>query len=146
MNWQTDLENPTPKAGLKWAAILMVAIIFLSILGSWLGVFGSVATAPSRVINETMKTDNIIQSYEWFFDVDAAYQARVGQITAHSNLISTTPVDDRKELRNLRIELVSMQQSCRDLVTKYNANSQKMNKKIFKGWDLPPVLDIATCN
>lgn len=102
----------------------------------------SVATAPDRVIVKTMGTDNIIQSYEWFYDVNAAYQARVGQIAEFKAISKST---DPAEASRERIELSAIRQTCRDLATKYNANSEKMNKSIFKGWSLPDTLDMKTC-
>ena len=128
----------------KWVIIAFAIVTGLGILGSIFGVIGTVATAPGKVITKTLQTDNIIQSYEWFFDVDAAYTARHAQVVQYKGfLLSET---DKDEKYRIRTELAAMQQTCRDLATKYNANSQKMNKSIFKGWDLPKTLSYINCN
>lgn len=129
---------------IKYGFIGMAALMGITIISSFLGVFSSVATAPGRVIQETLKTDNIIQSYEWFYDVNAAYTARSRQIADFTSFLSD-PENDVKEKRMLRVEVSAVKQSCRDLVTKYNANSEKMNKSIFKGWSLPGVLYVESC-
>jgi hypothetical protein len=108
-----------------------------------LGVIGTAATAPGRVINKTLSTDNIITSYEWFHDSNAQFKSRVAQISSHKYLIKeeTNP----QEKSRLNIDLSAMKQSCRDLAVRYNANSQKMNKSIFKGDSLPETLNIQLC-
>lgn len=127
----------------RWAAIGLAGIAVLGVMASWLGLLGSAATAPARVVTKTMQTDNIIASYEWFHDVNAQYEARRKQIKAHANLVAAET--DAKERSRLNIELSAMQQSCRDLATKYNANSEKVNKSVFKGDSLPVALQINSC-
>ena len=122
---------------------IIVLIMVLGIAGSILGVFSSAVTAPSRVISKTLETDNIIQSYEWFYDVDASYKARLAQVIQYKTFINEA---DKNERFRVRTELAAMQQTCRDLATKYNANSEKMNKSIFKGWSLPHNLSQESCN
>lgn len=129
------------KSLLKFGIIAAISGFVLWMVLHVLGVIGTAATAPGRVINKTLETNNIIFNYEWYFDTNAAYTSRVQQIAAHSKLISKSKEPDKA----LQIELAAMEQSCRDLVTKYNANSAKFNRAIFKSNDLPPVLDISTC-
>ena len=105
--------------------------------------FSSVVTAPSRVINKTLQTDNIITKYEWYYDNKAAYDARLAQVQQFATLFAGET--DKGEKRRLRIELSAMQQTCRELAQQYNVNSQKMNQKIFKGWSLPATLSAAAC-
>jgi len=139
---EQELNSMTKGKAVKWVLILMVGFSAMGIAGSYLGLIGKAATAPSRVMSQALETDNIVQSYEWFYDVNAAYDARLSQVETHKGWLLDS---DGKESRTLRIELGAMQQTCRDLATKYNANSQKMNKKYFKGWSLPHVLDQSTC-
>ena len=103
----------------------------------------NVATAPLRVVNKTMETDNIIENYEWFYDTHHQIKARVNQIKQHKDFLSSET--DRDEIRKLRIEMAGMQQSCRDMVEKYNSHSKKMNREIFKAKNLPHQLDINVC-
>lgn len=100
-------------------------------------------TTPAKLVEKTMDADNIIHNYEWFYDVQAAYMARVDQVNQYKGFLSAET--DKDEQRRLRIEQSAMQQTCRDLVQKYNANSQKLNTKIFKGWSLPQYLDTNNC-
>ncbi len=128
---------------LKWG---LFAIAILAVLGAVLsltGVLGTVATAPGRVVNRTLETGNILGSYEYFFDTNAQYVSRVHQIKGHRQLLAGET--DPKEHIRLNIELAAMQQSCRDLVTRYDANSAKANKSLFKSHSLPETLDISTC-
>jgi len=104
----------------------------------------TVATAPGKVVQKTFQADNIITNYEWYYDTHAAYEARLGQITDHSSYLEAE--EDRIEIQRLRIELTAMRQSCRDLATKYNANSQKVNKSIFKGGAVPETIEKEKCN
>lgn len=131
-------------SGWKIGMWVVGGIMGLTVLTSFLGIFSSVATAPGRVISKTLETDNIIQSYEWFYDVNAAYIARVNQIKDFETFLADES-NDVKEKRLLRVEVSAVRQSCRDLVTKYNANSEKMNKSIFKGWALPETLGVVSC-
>jgi len=107
------------------------------------GVFTTVATAPGRIVNRTMSTVNIIQNYEWFYDANGQINARVGQIAAHAKLIAAET--DKRERAQLNIELAGMQQSCRELVEKYNANSEKANHSIFKSNNLPDSFNPSIC-
>jgi len=138
-----DIDNLVLGDYVKYGLFAVVGFMAMGIIGSWLGVFSSLATAPSRVINKTLETNNIIQSYEWFYDVNAAYVARSTQVDQFIKLYESET--DKAEKSRLRIDMSAIQQSCRDLVTKYNANSEKMNKSIFKGWSLPDSLTITTC-
>jgi hypothetical protein len=128
----------------KWAVIMAAIVTLLGLIGSAFSLFSTVATAPGKVITKTLQADNIIQSYEWFYDVDAAYKARHGQVVQYKNMFQTET--DKDEKYRIRTELAAMQQTCRDLATKYNANSEKMNKSIFKGWSLPETLSQTACN
>lgn len=103
----------------------------------------SVVSAPGRVIQETLKTNNIINNYEMFFDINAGYERRVADIQSQRLMLEGAT---GAELNRLKIELVGLQQTCRDLVTRYNAASEKENRSLFKANNLPESLEIATCN
>ena len=128
----------------KWAAWIIALIAVIGFVGSLVGTATKVATAPGRVLNKTLETNNIIDSYEWFYDTNAAFISRQNQVVQYNTMYAEE--EDKSEKRKIRTELAAMQQTCRDLVTKYNANSEKMNKSIFKGWELPHSLYIEDCN
>ena len=129
---------------LLWGLAGVAGLIVLAVGLNMAGTFTSVATAPGRVIQQTLETDNIINNYEWFFDYNANYEARMGQIREFESLLKDPDVTG-SERNRLRIELAAQRQSCRSLATKYNANSEKMNTAIFKGWSLPETLQMESC-
>jgi len=139
---EKEFDKKPIKTIIKYSIIAMLILLLLGIVGSLLGMFGKVVSAPSRVIDKTLNTNNIIQSYEWFYDVNAGYESRIGQIRDISSQEGISETDSI----SLRTELSAVKQSCRELVTEYNANSQKMNKQIFKGWTLPVTLNLETCD
>lgn len=99
--------------------------------------------AANGVVSKTINSNNIITNYEWFFDVNAQFDARRGQIRGHHRLIQTE--QDNKERSRLNVELAAIQQSCRDLASRYNANSEKMNRSLFKANSLPETLATTAC-
>ncbi len=121
----------------------IVALGAFSVFVGLVGTGVKILSTPGRVISKTLETDNVIQSYEWFYDVNAAFDSRVGQVKQFHGFV--TEEKDPAEKSRLKMEMAAMQQTCRELVTKYNANSEKMNKKVFKGWNLPEVLNINNC-
>lgn len=52
--------------------------------------FSSVATAPSRVINKTLETNNIITNYEAFIDIKNNFDARMDQIKTYQTVVEAT--------------------------------------------------------
>lgn len=123
-------------AGFIGLAALLVAVNVISTVTS-------VATAPGRVVQQTMETNNIITNYEWFHQAHAAYLTRVSQIQRHKAFYAEETNADEK--RRLRIELVGMQQSCRELATTYNARSTMTNRSIFRGREAPEELNPQLC-
>ena len=106
-----------------------------------LSTVNTVATAPSRVINKTLETDNIIYNYEWFFNTNAQFNARAAQIREYQAITETDP-DERIRLRT---ELSAMKQSCRELANSYNANAMKLNRAFFRSKNLPETLNVEIC-
>jgi hypothetical protein len=128
---------------LKWTAIGGVCLGIVA-GGAFLL---NVATQPLRtaggVINRTFDADNVIAKYEWFHDAHGQYLARVNQIVSTRQMY--TEEKDVAERSRLRIELSAQRQSCRDIVTRYNANATKTNVSIFQGREAPSSLNIQTC-
>jgi len=125
--------------------IALVAVVALSVgvpVGcAVLSTVNSVATAPSRVINKTLETDNIIYSYEWFFNTNAQYNTRAAQISEYKTFTDT----EHEERARLRMELSAVKQSCRELANNYNANAMKLNRAFFRSKNLPETLDVEIC-
>lgn len=105
---------------------------------------GAVTSAPGRVISSTLQTDNILGNYSLFFDRSAQYDARLAQIKEHKlYMVDTTDADEKIRLRT---ELSTMRASCRNLATSYNADSQKLNVRLFKSNNLPYTLSMENCD
>lgn len=122
--------------------VAIVAIGALAVVGSTVMSISSVATAPQRVITRTLDTTNIISSYERFRDLNSAFNSRLAQVKQYKELLKNET--DQSEKRRLRIEFSAIQQTCRDDANKYNADSSKMNKAIFRH-DAPVTLDADLC-
>lgn len=128
-----------------WKIVLvsLVVLIGTPIACSVLSTTAAVTTAPGRVVQKALQTDNIIGNYEAFFNRKAAYDARLAQVRGHAKLATLTT--DQAELNRLRVELSAMQQSCREIATQYNADARKANRSIFKSGDLPDALSETAC-
>lgn len=126
-----------------WGVVGLLVFAGMGIVNSYIHTAAVVATAPSRVITKTMETNNIINNYEWFHDVNAQYKSRVAQINEYEgrNKIET----DKTERNRLAVELSALRQTCRDLAVRYNANATKSNRSIFMGTETPETLSMEKC-
>lgn len=100
-------------------------------------------TVAEGIEDRVTDPDKIIHDYEWFHTASTRVESRVAQVSATREMIATEA--DAGEVRRLKVELAGQQQSCRELVADYNANSQKMTVGIFKGWSLPDSIDPSEC-
>ncbi len=125
---------------------VLIAImgIALSIVGlNYLLMAMSVSTAPSRVVSETVKTGNIIGSYESFFDLKAGYDGRVAQIASLKKQVdASATLGDR---RYAQVDLEGTRQACRTMALRYNADTAKLTRGAFKDNGLPDTLDVKSC-
>lgn len=123
--------------------------LIIGILGIFLLAGGIVSLSQMGlcgVAQRTLDADNIIFNYEQFFDVSERFKAKVIDIGTHNELVATAKAEgDRDELRRLRMELAALKSSCRALASEYNADSQKLNRSIFKSNNLPHTLPLADC-
>jgi small-conductance mechanosensitive channel len=55
---------------------------------SLIGAGASVGTAPGRMVSDTMRTQNIKQSYEYFHDASNNFEASVAQVTQYKAFVS----------------------------------------------------------
>lgn len=124
-------------------AVIGAGLLGISLVTGIIGSAGKILSTPSRVLNKTLDTNNVIHKYEWFHDVYTQQGARVNQIIQFKGFLYGE--EDKNEKQRLRMEMAAQQMSCRDLVAKYNANSEKMNVSIFKGWSLPDRLEESDC-
>ena len=127
----------------KWGSIAVGAILAVSVAGFAINVITQPMRTASGIMNKTFNSDNVLHKYEWFHDTNASYISRVNQIEESTKQFNAET--NEAEKRTIRMELNAQKQSCRDLVTKYNANSIKTNVGIFQGREAPTTLDISTC-
>lgn len=127
----------------KYGSIAVGAILAVSVAGFAINVATQPLRTASGIMNKTFNADNVLHKYEWFHDVNAAYKSRINQIRESS--LQYNNEKNEAEKRTIRMELNAQKQSCRDLVTRYNANAIKTNVSIFQGREAPSSLDITTC-
>jgi hypothetical protein len=139
---EPSLWNLTVKLGL--GIIGVVAFFFvLKVLLLPLFLANTAVSTAKGVVSKTMDPNNVITKYEYFHDANAQYLSRRNQIIQSKTFLVVE--QDPAEKQRLRIELAAQQQSCRDLVTRYNANATKTNVSIFQGREAPESLNIQTC-
>jgi hypothetical protein len=122
---------------------IMIAFFLAVILFGGVGWTINIASQPARIVSKTLDADNVINNYEWFHDANANYVTRSAQVSQFKKLLAAET--DAVEKTRLRIDMAAMQSSCRDLANKYNANSAKANRGIFRGTSLPENLNSGAC-
>lgn len=135
---------------MKYILYVFGGIVGLSVFGLLLkvvlfpvNVANTAINSATGVIEKTLDSNNVIANYEWFYDVNAKYESRVNQIKGHKTMLQTE--EDKQERSRINMELAAMRQSCRDLVTMYDANTEKANRSLFKSKGLPETLILSTC-
>lgn len=111
----------------------------------------NVATAPARVANKTLETDNIINNYEWFKRqyndikaVDVKLTAAQDNLDGFKNDAgprSDWTFEDKNESARLNAIVAGLKASRADMVSIYNARSKMANRNIFKSNDLPETVE-----
>jgi len=78
----------------KWYGLTVLALVgfSLAVLGlkvalSPAKVAHTAVNAAGAVVDKTLNADNVLNSYEWFYDTNAQWEARRGQIVAHAGLV-----------------------------------------------------------
>lgn len=135
-----------------------------TIVAVWLGVvLVGWVTQPVRTASEVREkvgnADNVINTYEGFFDLCGGVRALDKKITAkrveiaaydkrHPNGDSGDRYQAAPKRDRLDTELTGLQQQRADLAEKYNTDSAKANKDLFKSRSLPERIgdDTPTCN
>ena len=109
---------------------------------------------PVGVVSETLETQNVIHDYEWFYDSYNNIEAKQLQIISSQETLRDFTISSEseevnkfnmEEAQRVRIELAGQQASCRELVAKYNAESQKANVGIFRSGTLPTSISLSVC-
>jgi hypothetical protein len=141
-NYRDDFRATSREYYWTLPRVAVGLVVGIAVIG---GAFAAmfVLSQPGRVVSKTLNADKMIANYEFFHDANNQVKARVAQIAAHKDIATTNT--DTQEANRLRVEVASMQQSCRDLVAKYNANAGKANRNLFMGRDVPENLKLDMC-
>lgn len=123
-----------------WVVGGIAVLILIMVLSSGLG-----------VLSRTADPDNVIYTYEHFFDLKAnadTYCSQIEQFEAERDaMVEDMPgnrnewsPEDRNDVRRKETELTGVKAQRYRVVEQYNAESQKANTRIFKDNDLPEEL------
>lgn len=127
------------------AALLFVVIVSFNLTGT----LGSIISAPGRVIQKTLETDNIINNYEYFIDaynntIPRQKQAYQNAKEAYQNFLSLLPEDrekwkqaDKAEASRLSSIVLATKNIYVSTITEYNSKSRMLNRNVFKDRNLP---------
>lgn len=122
--------------------LVVGGLVFIMLIGG-LGFVVKMIAQPGRIISKTFDADNVINTYEWYRDAYGNYLARLAQVRQFKQLREEEKSEP--ERARLRVEMAAIQQSCRDLARRYNANADKINKSIFMGTSVPAALNATDC-
>lgn len=117
--------------------------VIMILFGAMFWVFGILGQG-GRIMSKTLDANNVINTYEWYRDAWGNEKAKKSQVGQFKGLLAKET--DPAEQRRLRIELAAIQQSCRELIQRYNANANKINKRIFMGTSVPESIDTGDCD
>lgn len=141
MSYRDDFRDTQKETYWSLPRILLLGFVIFGGIGIT-GFVLNLISQPGRIISKTFDADNIINNYEWFHDAHGNYRAKVNQIKQHKKYHESEPSGGEKA--RLRIELAAMQQSCRELTNRYNANADKANRSIFMR-GVPEKLNAGEC-
>lgn len=122
--------------------VLVAGFVGVVALGG-VGFVAKMILTPAALVSKTFDTDNIINNYEWYRDAYGNFQAKTKQVNQFRSLAAEEK--DISERNRLRIEMAAIQQSCRELAQRYNANANKVNRSIFMGTNVPTNLSAGDC-
>lgn len=126
-----------------WIVAGVLALSIVGISGTYLNTAANVATTPARAINEVVRTENVLNSYESFYNYRQRFQTRVADVQnwTAQNEAETDPVQRRVNATNI----LAMQSACRDLANKYNADAENLTSAWFRDGRLPQTLNVEEC-
>ena len=126
----------------KYGSLAIALVIGLGVVGKVTGLIGAVIGAATGVISRTLEPDSIIATYEGFHDRWKAFESRRAQIASYAMIVDFATGSEKT---TAMIEQQAMMQSCRDIAARYNADSAKTNRVIFKGKEAPETLNMELC-
>lgn len=122
--------------------LIAAALVFFMIAGA-MGTAANVLSTPGRVINDTVRTENVINSYNGFYKLRSSFDTKISSIKSY--LASTAGETDAGQLRIIQSNVFAMRTVCMDLANTYNNNAEKLTSSFFKDGRLPQQLDPTEC-
>ena len=110
---------------------IMLGLTVASVLLGGVGYAINLASQPARIVSKTLDA------------VNANYASRLSQVKQFKGLFERET--DSAERGRLRMEMAAMQQSCRDLANRYNADAAKLNRGLFRSKSLPETIEAGAC-
>jgi hypothetical protein len=150
------LIRPHPYQINKWSAagklfgflafVLLVSLLLKVVLAP-LFVANTVVKSAGKIVTKTLDADNVIYNYEWFKKAYHAIQAVEHQIKniqqekkefkQDAGPRKDWTFEDKTESSRLSATISGLKNHRNSLIAEYNAKSKMINRKIFKGGDLP---------
>lgn len=127
--------------------LVLLAVVVISVIGWVL----HVASQPTRIVEKTLDADNVIFNYERFYNLWNDIKATNKKITDQEAQIAQFKKDtgprtnwgfvDKDAYDKMQQTLTGLQQYRQTIIAQYNADSSKLNRKLFKAKDLPYRVD-----
>lgn len=118
---------------------IAIAVILAPTAAIMIGIISK----PAALVSKATDTTKMLQNYEWFYEASNNFTARSAQVRQFKSLLASET--EKSEQSRLRIDLAAVQQSCRDLVAKYEAQSGKLHVGYLKSKSLPESLNAKDC-
>ncbi|MGZ8887942.1 MAG: hypothetical protein ACXW1D_00120 [Halobacteriota archaeon] len=118
-------------------------IIAAIILAPTLVVGVGLLNKPVALVSKATDTTKMLQNYEWFYEASNNFNTRKAQVASLKTVLLEE--EDKAEKSRLRIDLQGVQQSCRELAAKYEAQSGKLHVGYLKSNSLPESLNAKEC-
>ncbi len=129
--------------------VIIIAIVFILAIGVFVK-WGcdTLVGSGKGVVEKTLNPDNVLFNYEYFHDQFQSYNKLQSMlkttIDTKETLIETIGKDrtkwsdyDKFDYLKLEQQEVAIRNQISECITKYNAESSKINVKIFKDKNLP---------
>lgn len=98
---------------------------------------------PAALLDKATDTTKMLANYEWFYETSNNFNTRTTQVAALKKILMEET--DKSEKSRLRVDLSAVQQSCRELAAKYEAQSGKIHVGYLKSKSLPESLNAKEC-
>lgn len=120
-----------------WQIVALVILTPTALIGI------NILSKPAALVSKATDTTKMLQNYEWFYEASNNFKARVAQVATFKGLM--TDETEKFERSRLRVDLAAVQQSCRELAAKYEAQSGKIHVGYLKSKSLPESLNAKEC-